>query len=181
MFNGCAVGEGANQVLTLNCIFPLIANLIYFLIFFAGFVALIMIIISGIRFITSGGDAKALSTANKTWFYSLTGLLLVFLAFLILNTIATITHVACLSDWSKGIPTFQSCGTIGVAGGSGGGTPINCGDANPSGNCPSGQTCNYDPVSGHNMCQQIPCGVQNGYCGTGTCVYVIGSSHWVCQ
>ena len=71
-----------------------------------------MIIISGIRFITSGGDAKALSTANKTWFYSLTGLLLVFLAFLILNTIATITHVACLSDISKGIPSFQSCQTV---------------------------------------------------------------------
>jgi hypothetical protein len=111
------LGCGVNGVATLDCVFPLIANLIYWLIFFAGAVALIMIIIAGIRFITSGGDAKALSTANKTWFSAIVGLLLVFLAFLILNTIATITHVACLSDWSKGIPTFQNCGTIGGPGG----------------------------------------------------------------
>jgi len=103
-----------------------------------------------------------------------------FLSFFILNVIAYVTNVACLSDITKGIPSFQSCGTTSAAGGDGT-TPTNCGDANPSGNCPSGQTCAYNPVSGHNMCQQTPCGAQNGYCATGTCAYVIGSNHWVCQ
>jgi hypothetical protein len=102
--------------------------------------------------------------------------LLVFLSFLILNTIASITGVACLSDISKGIPSFQSCGTIG-----GGTIPANCSDENPNGSCPSEQTCGYDPVSGHHICQQAQCGAQNGYCSTGTCVYVIDSNHWVCQ
>jgi hypothetical protein len=107
------LGCGVNGVATLDCIFPLIANLIYWLIFFSGTVALIMIIISGIRFITSGGDAKALSTANKTWFYAIVGLLLVFLAFLILNTIASITGVACIKDFATGVSLtnpFQACG-----------------------------------------------------------------------
>lgn len=113
---GCsATINGVNTtVATLDCIFPLLINLIYWLIFFSGTVAVIMIIISGIRFITSGGDAKALSTANKTWSFAIMGLLLVFLAFMILNIIAYITGVSCIKDLVTGVSLpnpFQACTT----------------------------------------------------------------------
>lgn len=109
---GCGFGSGANQVATLNCVFPLMANLIYWLLTFSGTIALILIIISGIRLIVSGGEAKTVDTAKKSLTYALAGLLLVFMSFLILNAIAYFTHVACLSSITNSIlPTFQSCDT----------------------------------------------------------------------
>jgi hypothetical protein len=86
------------------------ANLIYWLLVFSGTVALIVIIISGLRFIVSGGESKSVETAKKTMTFAVLGLLLVFLSFFILNVIAYVTNVACLSDITKGIPSFQSCG-----------------------------------------------------------------------
>lgn len=108
---GCGVGEGANQVATLNCIFPLLTNIVYWAITFSGTVALIIIIISGIRLITSGGDAKTVETAKKSLALALAGLLIVFLSFLIINTIAYFTNVPCIAQTSKGLPAFpfQQC------------------------------------------------------------------------
>jgi len=106
---GCGVGSEANQVATLDCIVPLVTTLIYWLIFFSGTIALGIIIVSGIRFITSGGDAKTVETTKKAITYAILGLLMVFLSFLILNTIAYVTHVGCLADITKGQFGFTSC------------------------------------------------------------------------
>jgi hypothetical protein len=110
MYNDCQVqtlSDGA--VLTLNCIFPLITNLILWAIGLAGTIALVMIILSGYKFLFSGGEAKAVDGARKTLTFAIAGLFLIFLSFLILNIIATFTGVGCL-DFSHGIPTsFTSC------------------------------------------------------------------------
>ena len=106
MFSECAVGEG--QVLTLSCIFPLLANIISWLLLFSGTVAIAMIIFSGIKLITSGGEAKTVDTAKKSITYAIIGLLLVFLSFMILNIIGFVTGVTCF-DTTQGIPSFQSC------------------------------------------------------------------------
>src|ERR1035437_8856956 len=121
---GCsAIVNGVDTtVATIDCVFPLMANLIYWLLVFSGTVALIVIIISGLRFIVSGGESKSVETAKKTMTFAVLGLLLVFLSFFILNVIAYVTNVACLSDITKGIPSFQSCGTTG-GGPAGGGCP----------------------------------------------------------
>jgi hypothetical protein len=50
-----------------------------------GVVAVIMIIIGGFRYITSGGEANAVSTAKKTVIYALVGLVVVALAQLIVH------------------------------------------------------------------------------------------------
>lgn len=102
---------GVNGVATISgCFFPLLVTLIFWLISFAGTVAVVFIIISGIRFITSGGDAKQLDQARKTLAYAILGLILIFLAFFIINFIATTTGVVCISKISSGvIPTFTSC------------------------------------------------------------------------
>jgi hypothetical protein len=107
---GCGV-SGVNQVATLDCIFPLMTNLIYWFLLFSGTVAIALIILSGIRFIISGGEAKSVETAKKTMTWAILGLLLVFLSFLIINVIAYVTHVACLGNMMNGDFGFTSCQT----------------------------------------------------------------------
>jgi hypothetical protein len=96
-------------ILTLSCIFPLIANIILWALGLAGTVALFMIIFAGFQMIFSGGDAKAVDGARKTLSFAILGLFLIFLSFFILNLIATFTGVGCL-NFSHGIPTsFTAC------------------------------------------------------------------------
>ncbi len=152
MLGGC----GFNDVATLDCVFPLIGTLIYWLLVFAGTVALVIIIISGLRFITSGGDAKSVETAKKSMTFALLGLLLVFLAFLILNTIAYVTGVACLGDILKGNFGFTTCQTTITT------TPtiINCArgtcevnyTACPTNWTPTGATCTDSTGSATGVC-----------------------------
>lgn len=107
---GCEAADIPGHVATLDCVFPLMANLIYWLITFSGTIALILIIISGIRLIVSGGEAKTVETAKKSLTYALAGLLLVFMSFLIINAVAYFTHVACIADVTKDFPAFfQAC------------------------------------------------------------------------
>jgi predicted small integral membrane protein len=105
------VGANANYVPALSDLPPLLASLIYWLLLFSGTVAVIIILISGIRFILSGGEAKTVETAKKSMTYAILGLLLVFFSFLILNFIGYVTGVACLENIAKGNLSFSACGT----------------------------------------------------------------------
>ena len=102
---GCSV----NGVATLECIFPLIGTLLYWALSAAGTVALFMIIVSGYQFLFSGGDAKSVEGARKTLTFAIIGLVVIFLSFLIIDLIASITGVACLGNIAKGNFTFTSC------------------------------------------------------------------------
>ena len=55
------------------------------LLFIVGLVAVIMIIVSGLRYVTSGGDAGSVSSAKNTLLYAVIGLVVAFLAFAIVN------------------------------------------------------------------------------------------------
>lgn len=85
-----------NGVATLNCIFPLFQNIISVLLSFAGIVALFFIIISGFRYMTSGGDPKQLEGARKTLTYAILGLAVVLGSFFVINLIAEATGVSCI-------------------------------------------------------------------------------------
>ena len=50
-----------------------------------GIIAVIMLIIGGIRYVTSGGDAKKVTDAKNTVLYAIIGLIISFLAFAIVN------------------------------------------------------------------------------------------------
>ena len=84
-------------VATLDCIFPLIATFVYWAFNFVGIVAAIFIIISGAKFITSGGDPKKVDSARRTFVFAIIGLLVVFLAFFFLNVLSNLTGVKCLN------------------------------------------------------------------------------------
>jgi hypothetical protein len=59
----------------------------------AGVVLFLMLIMGGFRFITAGGDPKAIEGAKKTLTYAIGGIVLIALSFLILRFISTFTGV----------------------------------------------------------------------------------------
>lgn len=70
----CVDGEGAGKVDST------LATVINILSFVVGIIAVIMIIIGGIRFITSGGDSSSTASARNTIIYAVIGLVIVALA-----------------------------------------------------------------------------------------------------
>lgn len=85
-----------NKVPTLNCIPSLFQNIISTLLLFVGIVALFLIIYSGIKFTTSGGDAKQAEGAQKTLTYAILGLVVVLFSFFIINVIADTLQTPCI-------------------------------------------------------------------------------------
>lgn len=59
----------------------------------AGVVLFVLLLVGGIKYITSGGDPKATEGAQKTITYAIGGLILILLSYLILVLIHTITGV----------------------------------------------------------------------------------------
>jgi hypothetical protein len=60
---------------------------------FAGIVLFILLIVGGFKFITSGGDPKALEGAKKTLTYAIGGLIIILVSYLILVLVSSITGV----------------------------------------------------------------------------------------
>ncbi|MNQ27270.1 hypothetical protein D3C85_405250 [compost metagenome] len=73
-------GESVNSIVT-----PLVNTLLFIL----GAISVVMIIVSGIRYATSNGDASAVTSAKNTLMYSIIGLIVAILAFAIVNFVVT--------------------------------------------------------------------------------------------
>ena len=63
-------------------VFKQITNTILYVV---GIIAVIMLIIGGIRYVTSGGDSKKVTDAKNTVLYAIIGLIIAFLAYAIVN------------------------------------------------------------------------------------------------
>ena len=118
------ISDTGKHVVTIDCIPVIVGNVIYWLLILAGIAALILIIISGFKFVTSGGDPKQAEGARKTLTWAIIGLIVVLLSFGIINFISYTTGVdkECLTKFG-----FSQCKTA-------------CSDENPSGYCRTG-TC----------------------------------------
>ncbi len=69
-------GEGFNRLMT---------NIINTILFVLGIIAVIMIIIGGIRYTTSNGDASGIKSAKDTIMYAVIGLVVAIMAYAIVN------------------------------------------------------------------------------------------------
>ena len=67
-------------------VFKQVTNTILYIV---GIIAVIMLIIGGIRYVISGGDAKKVIDAKNTVLYAIIGLIIAFLAFAIVNFVIT--------------------------------------------------------------------------------------------
>lgn len=79
----CAQGEGQQSSLFGDGgIFTTIVNILLFLI---GAIAVIMLIVGGIRYVISGGDANQVTAAKNTILYAVVGIVVAILAYAAVN------------------------------------------------------------------------------------------------
>ncbi len=64
---------------------PLVKSIVNVLLFAIGIVSVIMIIVGGLRYTTSNGDPSKVKSAKDTILYSVIGLVVALLAFVIVN------------------------------------------------------------------------------------------------
>lgn len=67
-------------------VFKQVTNIVLYIV---GVIAVIMLIIGGIKYVISGGDAKKVTDAKNTVLYAIIGLVIAFLAFAIVNFVIT--------------------------------------------------------------------------------------------
>ncbi|HEU4716071.1 MAG TPA: pilin [Candidatus Saccharimonadales bacterium] len=68
---------------------PLIQTVINILLYILGAVAVVMIVIGGIRYTTSNGDSSAIKSAKDTILYSVIGLIVAILSYTIVNFVVS--------------------------------------------------------------------------------------------
>lgn len=76
---------------SLDALEGVFGNLVSSLLALAGIALFIFIVIGGFKYITSGGDPKALEGAKKTISYAIMGVAFIAISFLILTLLGTIT------------------------------------------------------------------------------------------
>jgi ABC-type Fe3+ transport system permease subunit len=74
--------EGAKRKCTLN---DTLASIVNVLLFIIGAVAVIMIVVGGLKYTTSNGDSSAVTSAKNTILYAVVGLVVAILAYAIVN------------------------------------------------------------------------------------------------
>jgi len=78
---------------TLQNLEDVFANIVKIVLGIAGVTFFVLLLSSGFKFITSGGDPKALEGAKKTLTFAIGGLILIIASYLILLLIKEITGV----------------------------------------------------------------------------------------
>lgn len=81
----------------LGCLPFYLGNIINGLFAVSGIAAIILIIVSGIRLLLSGGDSEKVAKAKTSLFYSIIGFIIVLSSFLILRVISFITGAECIN------------------------------------------------------------------------------------
>jgi hypothetical protein len=67
-------------------VFQTITNVLLFII---GAISVIMLIIGGIRYVVSGGDSSAVTSAKNTILYAIVGIIVALLAYALVNFVLT--------------------------------------------------------------------------------------------
>ena len=86
----CSPVNGIATISNFSCVF---SGLVKSLLGLTGIVLFVLLLVGGFKYITSGGDPKAVEGAQKTLTYALGGLIVILLSYLILVLIKTITGV----------------------------------------------------------------------------------------
>ena len=85
--------ETVNNVATLRGFEGLFSNVVTNILALAAIVLFIMLLVGGFKFISAGGDPKAVEGAKKTLTYAVAGMVLIASAYLILRFINIFTGI----------------------------------------------------------------------------------------
>lgn len=174
--SGCLAKDAAGNVIagnvaSLDCIPVIVGNVVFWLLLLAGIAALILVIISGFKFVTSGGDPKQAEGARKTLTYAIIGLVVVLFSFAIISFIEEVTGLDknCVTRFG-----FSQCVPEDIA--------HACSDAYPNGYCSEGQSCVRTPGLREFSCK-YPCSDahRNGWCSGGKDCTRIEANFWSCR
>jgi hypothetical protein len=84
--------ECSTQIIgSIGCLPYFLRNIVSAGLLLAAAVAVVLIIISGIKLVLSGGDPEKVASAKKSLTFTIIGLLIVLFAFVIINLIARVT------------------------------------------------------------------------------------------
>ena len=83
--DGASSARGAQQPLNLFGNSGVFSQISSVLLFIVGAIAVIMIVIGGLRYVVSGGDASQVQAAKNTILYSLVGIIIAILAYAAVN------------------------------------------------------------------------------------------------
>ncbi len=103
------LAPGPEKVATLDCVPVLFQNFVIAAFTLGGITAVIMIVLSGIAMITSGGDAKKMEGAQHTMTYAIIGLVIILLAPFIISLVGVITGTRCISTNLAPITWVKNC------------------------------------------------------------------------
>ena len=88
-----------NDPAQISDLIQIMYNLLNLAIRLAGIATFIMIILGGFKWLTSGGDPKAVESARNTITYAILGLVLIIIAWFILKFIADFTGIEKLLEF----------------------------------------------------------------------------------
>ena len=74
------------------------------LLFVVGALAVIMVVVGGLRYVISGGNASAVSAAKNTVLYAIVGVVIAFLAYALINFVLGVLSDGSISaggNWSN--------------------------------------------------------------------------------
>lgn len=83
--NGAAAARGAGQPLDLFGVGGTFSTITNVLLFIIGAIAVIMIVIGGMRYVLSGGDSTQITAAKNTILYAIIGIVVAILAYAAVN------------------------------------------------------------------------------------------------
>ena len=101
-WGSCVQKINGHNVATINCIPAVFQNIINWALLLAGIAAVFFVIISGIKFLLSGGDPKQIQGARSTLTYAIIGLVVILLSFAVINFVAALTGVSCITQFGFG-------------------------------------------------------------------------------
>lgn len=87
----------SDSIAKIGCLPFYLGNVINGIFALSGIAAVILIIISGIRLLVSGGDPMAVAKARRSLFYSILGFVIVLGSFLILRVVSFVTGAECIN------------------------------------------------------------------------------------
>lgn len=100
--SGCIENE---DVATIQCLVPLFQNVVTAVIQIAAIALFVMFVIGGFNILMSGGDPKRMEQGKNTLTYAIIGIVVMVLAYLIIQIIGNFTGVSGLGEFT--IPGSQ--------------------------------------------------------------------------
>ena len=100
IFEGVNAAHGTGQPTELFGASGVVSTITNLLLFIVGALSVVMLIIGGLRYVISGGNASAVSAAKNTILYAIVGLVIAFLAYAAINFVLGVLDPTTAGNFS---------------------------------------------------------------------------------